>query len=436
MLHHYPNTHCLVVASIALGILVGGSRAALAQVQQPQRQERGLFGGPAPDPKTHQALDASLSVFDAYDDDVTAEQSGGGSANPVGGQYGGINAAFTFSRSGEHVDFGLSGGSNYRYYPNTATINGVTDQAGIRFGLHSRRTSVNFSQSVGYQPFFSFAPFVPDLAADTSELRPASIDTVVQRRTATTFNSQVEVRQELGRHASFSGEYSIHHVDYSGEGATQRGESAGAHFLYTLTRDATLKLGYTLQQSEYSAAVGVPRQQFHNIDAGIDYHKALGLTRKTTMGFTMGSVAFDQTGTVAYRVTGTASLNREMGRTWVARVNYSRGVRVIDGFRDPAFDDSVTASIQGLLSRRLDLNASTAYSKGAVGVTTASNDFDSVNGDARLRFAFTRMLAAYIEYVVYRYQFSQTADLPQGFTPHTLRQGVRGGLTLQLPLVR
>ena len=92
--------------------------------------------------------------------------------------------------------------------------------------------------------------------------------------------------------------------------------------------------------------------------------------------------------------------------------------------------------MEGLLTHRLDLRALFAYTNGELGIVSRTNNFDTYSATTRLRFAFTQMLAAYGEYVAYRYEFSNAAGLPAGLPSKVDRQGVRAGMTLFLPILR
>ena len=65
-----------------------------------------------------------------------------------------------------------------------------------------------------------------------------------------------------------------------------------------------------------------------------------------------------------------------------------------------------------------------------------ANAFDTYSWTTSLRFAFTQTLAAYGEYVAYRYEFTADTGLPVGLPPKVNRQGVRAGLTVFLPVLR
>src|SRR5437764_14571334 len=89
----------IVYGAVACATLAWCAPDAAAQVEKPQRAARGIFGGPAPSANSPQQLDISASLFGAYDDDVTAEQSGlSSAAGGLGGVYSGLTTGLSYGR--------------------------------------------------------------------------------------------------------------------------------------------------------------------------------------------------------------------------------------------------------------------------------------------------------------------------------------------------
>jgi opacity protein-like surface antigen len=124
-----------------------------------------------------------------------------------------------------------------------------------------------------------------------------------------------------------------------------------------------------------------------------------------------------------------------MGRTWTADLGYRRGVDFYEGFNDPFLSDAVSASLYGMLSRRLNFSSGVDYSFGTVGVGT-DNRYDTLAAHAGLEFGLTRTLAIYGNYLYYRYEFDQQVALDPRFAQSLNRQGVRFGLSASLPILR
>jgi hypothetical protein len=87
------------------------------------------------------------------------------------------------------------------------------------------------------------------------------------------------------------------------------------------------------------------------------------------------------------------------------------------------------------MTRRTDLFVNVNYTSGTSALGRDSPRFDSYSASARVRRALTRNLAAYFEYLFYRYDLDDGADRPRGLPQTFSRNGVRVGLSLWLPLI-
>jgi hypothetical protein len=195
-----------------------------------------------------------------------------------------------------------------------------------------------------------------------------------------------------------------------------------------------VKLGYERADSTFGASND--RVANHIIDAGLDFTKPLSLTRRTTLTFSIGPSMIEQNNSLQYRVVGDAAISHEIGRTWAARATYHRGFGMVAGFNSLVFSDGFGAALEGLLTRRLDFAAMGAFSTGEFTQTGAPNNYDTYQGSVRLRAALQQSTAVFVEYVAYRYQFDSRLGLPLGVPGSLVRQGVRTGLSLWLPLIR
>jgi hypothetical protein len=144
----------------------------------------------------------------------------------------------------------------------------------------------------------------------------------------------------------------------------------------------------------------------------------------------------DQNNSRQFRVVGDVAVSHEIGRTWAARAAYHRGVGMVYGLNSAVFSDGASASLEGLLTRRLDFGAVGSFSTGEFTQTGAPNNFNTNQASVRLRAALQQSTAVFVEYVAYRYEFDSRLGLPLGIPGSLVRQGVRTGLSLWLPLIR
>ena len=136
------------------------------------------------------------------------------------------------------------------------------------------------------------------------------------------------------------------------------------------------------------------------------------------------------------RLSAQVTMNYDFGRTWQTRGIYRRGVEYMAGLSEPVSADSFSASVDGLLVRRVDVLASAGYASGQSALNLNSWTFDTYTGDVRLRFALTRVFATHVEYLYYFYDSRGTAPLDPRIPQGLERKGVRVGLMLWVPALR
>lgn len=429
----------MLIRSTAFAALIalGCSSAAFAQAEQSQRAFRGLFGGPAPSPDSSTQADLDVSLFGAYDTDIAAAQGASTvSQNNDAGGYAGMNVGATFTQKRRHFNFGLSGGSSAQYYPTLHSMTSLGDQVAASLGFSvGHRVSIGLMESATYSPLFMLAPFATPVASNATEVAPSPISTAVLHETVFGYSTGVNASVALGPRWSVASNAvtNTSTVQYPFGSVTQHGWSAGASLHRQITQASGFHLGYTQQVISYP---GTPQFRLYNLDLGMDYHKALGPTRRTTMSFSFGSGMAQDAGSHLYSLLGDASINREIGRSWVAQATYNRGFGMLAGFSRPYFSDSVSGSVGGLITRRVDLSIGTAYTNGQIGITQLTNSLNGLNSSARVRYAISQLFAVYGQYLVYWYDLANNLYVATALPPNVLRQGVNVGLSLNLPLVR
>ena len=132
------------------------------------------------------------------------------------------------------------------------------------------------------------------------------------------------------------------------------------------------------------------------------------------------------------RFSGQLSLGYEFRQSWQTRASYRRGLEYIAGLNQPVFSDSITAGVDGLITRRLDATVAAAYSSGDSVSNRDRLIFDTYTGNTMLRFAVTRSFAAFAEYVYYYHEIRGPVLLAPGLARQLNRNSVRAGLMLNV----
>jgi hypothetical protein len=459
------STTTFVVCALLLGAVAVAPAAAQTSGptdgdlswQQPQvnaagqasgRPFRGLFGGPAPN-RDGRSLVFNGSVFGAYDDNVLAGDNQRGavtSSDELRGYYSGATAGLQFSQSGTDQTFALGAGVAGRYYPNFNRFSPVYHESAAYSTRLGRRIEFNASQQFLYTPNYRFSLF-PGATSDDAPDEGIDADTQfdLYQRTAYRHSGSVAISRHLSQASQISADYAIRYVDFTDDAFNDFVyQTAGATYSRELTQHATMVLGYHYRHADYRAG-GLPSPEVHNIDAGVNYSRSLSLTRRTTFGFTTGSTivnsrtfedgALTDRSRVRIRAIGSAHLERELGRTWTARLSYRRGLNFREGFDEPFYTDAASVGIGGLLSRRVQASASAGVAHSNL-VSGGGRGYNAVTGQAGLQYAFTRVLAAYASYYYYQYRFRGDIALDPRLASAAHRNGVRVGLSVNVPLIR
>jgi hypothetical protein len=315
---------------------------------------------------------------------------------------------------------------------------GVSAQVG-------RSGRIFFNESYTYAPsyFYSLTPTVgaiPVGAITGGGDFPLGAGNVAVSDTNTSFT------YGLSRRSSIEALGSYRHSDLGRSSqvdlSTLQSYSVGGRFRRGLTRNATLRIGYIYRNGQYVAHSTSRSTVVHDIDSGIDYRRALSLTRRTSFEFGVGSAIVNTPAagslgsSLQYRVVGDGALTHMLGRTWLVRAVYSRGVGFVEGFAEPIFSDGSSATVNGFIGRRLNVMAMAGASVGNVGLGVARNSFRMYNAVTRARMALSSMWAVYGEYLYYHNDVGQALSVPAGVPRRLGRHSISGGLTLWVPLLR
>jgi hypothetical protein len=445
-----------------------------------------VFGGSVSS-NDREALDLSLSLAEAYDDNALATDFGGlePSTFQRSGVYTELISDLAFSRSGT-TQVQATVGSDLRYYNELNRVVVLTSRAGLDLlSTFGRGTVVHFGQGVTYAPTSLSTLFAPPLTpvdeASTSDVLPINGDYALLSERLVNFLTSATVDQKITRRSilSLSGDLSYsNYVAEAPELSDLRSNSVRSQFSYQLDRRFTLRSGYKFSSANYAQGARPVTQ--HTVDAGFGYEKSTSRSRKTTIEFSVGSTLYeivpildslleapdievlpDEVGVEAgtpqttpsptltsvtiptettrnYGVTGNLAVSHDLGRTWSATGVYQRGLSYVYGLRDATFGDGVTINVQGFFNRRLDLNFQTSYSGGsfAVAGSRTASDYKSYAGSVRARSGLGKMWATYVEYLFYYYEFDNSRELQTGLPPRLTRNAIRGGLTLWVPVMR
>lgn len=426
----------LLTIGVVFGFVALCASAANAQGGRPERPYRGLFGGGLG--AAEQSLIFNGSVGGGYDDNILLDQPGGTSVDPRAAKSGGLgmfNGSLSYAVEKDRVSGGLSVGSSSRYYPSQEQefVGAHNAAAGITLRAGTR-TTLTGQQAISYQPY-TFASVLPLFNLPSlGQFADPAVDFATGTDSYIALTSSAGMSHRFSQRSTFTASYNYQDSDTAFTNARFSRHAGTAGMQFTLTRNLGLRTGYSYQTGRYAGSER--RIENHNIDLGLDFNKALSFSRRTTVAFSTGTAAVSDGSNTSYRATGSARLNHEMGRTWLANATYDRSVQLADVLLVPVFQDSFGAGVGGLLHRRVQFQSGIRASIGTIGFDNrlSNNDFDTYLASAGLGFALSRHVIMNLDYGYYRYRFDSGIALPAGIARNIDRQTVRASIGVWAPL--
>jgi hypothetical protein len=441
----------------AVGALVAVPASAQAPLPQPDRPYRGLFGGGVGD--ASQVLTLSLSFGGGYTTQAllgstvaagaTPPAPGSGSGTGAPATLQNTNSAFetgsatlSYSYNLPRVGFNAMAASSGVYFPGLHQPVLTTESAGFGANLKlAAHTTLTASESVMYQPFYSFAPISQLVNPGSAGVAlPVSIGDLTSNVDlgASVFDmSTVALSQGLTRRLglSFTENYSnslalaTPDLDFSTQTQT-------ANVTYSILRGLLAYVGYSHQDSTFGPPDARVRTASQGVIGGLTFGRAyaLSLTRNTTLGFGFGATTVSDGHTSTYGLTGNAVLTRQIGRSWTASAGFYRTIAFVALFQHPVFTDTVSGSLGGLITRRLQSSSSAGWSGGSIGISQANSGFHTYFATTSLTYGLTRNIGLGTSYSYYRYFFGAGVQLPAGLASRADSQTVRVFMTFWEPL--
>jgi hypothetical protein len=356
--------------------------------------------------------------------------------------YAGTILTINYRSLSEKVSIGTSGSADTRYYRTQPAITAVAFNGSAAVGVQlTSRLKVDTTVTSSFSPQFAFS-LVPDVNVPSDALLPASMDHGIFRQEAVSYTAAATATLRVSRRGAVTmtygaGQYKFLDREYAGYNS--RTETYGGGYTHNLTRYASVRLGYYGSSGTYPGFANAPpsvvRQR--TVDAGVNYSRPLSLSRRTTLAFGTGSGAIDNGIERFYTVTGNASLRHDFGRTWSSGAMYTRGLGIVGGFAQPFFSDAVSVDVRGYVTNKVRTTVSGGFASGNVGLGSQAENFSSFQGSAQTEVSLKRdRLTAFGNYYYYGYGFDALVAAAAGMPRQVGRHGVRGGLTLTVPIIQ
>jgi hypothetical protein len=419
-------TRPLLATCLALFACVPASAQAPLQPTRPERPYRGVFASGVD--ASGQSLTASSTLSGGYDDNVLADATRRSTfRNGQGGSLGQFSGGLNYALVGERGTANAAVGTSVRYYPSLRSDLYKTYNGSVGGTLQlSKKPNLSVHQSASYKPYTFLPPAETGATAGVSSA--PELDFVPLATQYIGYEGGADLRHPLSKRLSFQSSYGYVVTDrLSKEFWRQTGATS---FSIGMTRDVSLRLGYRYTEAHYDTQTVAT----HRPDVGLDFLHALSLTRRTNLTFGVGTEATVIRGVSRWHVTGNAQLTHEMGRTWSTVAAYERGTYFSETLSTPIFGNSASATLGGLITRRLQFQMGANALVGKMGFSNNRN-MNLYRGSVTLSTALTRFMNVGIDYAYYKYNFDDQIELDPRLPTDINRQSIRAHVSLWAPII-
>ncbi len=395
----------------------------------------GLFGTTRSHPKDHDWLDVGGTVGAALDTSIPPELR---DFVPVsnfplaGGSSTMLLGAADYARNRKHLQIVATGFGAYRYDRAIDRFSTVSQNA--RFGAVMRlpaRTSLQVDQGITYSPPYLYQLY-PAPAPALGEAIPVAPDYQVAETDSLSYRSNATFSIAVRHGTLVTASTAYERTDFRGAPAEQPQlgvHSYGGGVFEDIRSNVRFSAEYSFRQSDFRFGVTTE----HHVALGAEYSRAVSRSRRVRFrGHIMPTVVVaDQVLdlSVARRIStlqGDVSVDYPFRPRWLASGTWERQVNYNALVPGPLLANAGRASVTGLITRRLDLTAWAGYAKGET-VVTQLGRIDSRAANVRVRYALSRFVALYGEYVQLSYYLNGFGALgsflPGVFNEHGLRIG-------------
>ena len=183
-----------------------------------------VFGGTGTRADKPGGLDLYGQLFASYDNDVLADQSGGGSprrteSGSADGLYPGLSVGLQYFRPGRNAGLNGWASSSVNYYPYLNDLTTTYYDAGLSFdGRFGSRFTLHASPFVSYSPHYSMQMFLAPLPVAPGDdglidsVAPAApdVDSTIIQRKSLRYGGNTELRMLAAKHSTCVGRVSLH----------------------------------------------------------------------------------------------------------------------------------------------------------------------------------------------------------------------------------
>jgi hypothetical protein len=392
----------------------------------------GLFAGKGTDTRPRDQLNLFVDVSDGYNSELPPEFNGGTDALHTG--YNSmLTATADYAHPGRSVQIIGSGVAAVGYSKTIDHVVPISNGGSLEATVQLPGAGdVQASQTFAYSPSYLHELFP---TGAVSEINP---DYQIAQVNSYSYDSRMTVGfgSVRGTRVTTTAEYT--HTRFEAASTDFALLTLAAKVQQAISPRAHVSFEYDHRIGGY--ALGTTRED--RLTIGADYAYPLSRRRRATFHGSLSPSTLevpaplqtDFTETTADRGgrvfawQGEAGVECEFRANWRASVTYRRDMNYLPVLATPLLSNGTYAEFSALLTRRFDMTAHGGYASGQSGFDSRLRNLITSTAEARARYGLSRSIAAYVEYLYYRYDFRDQTPavvaLPTGFRQHGIRVGM------------
>ena len=399
----------------------------------------GAFGATT-ESSSSDRLDVNASVIGALDSEAAPElrasfhqhslQSGGASSM--------LAAGMDYERRRRRFDLTSHISTAEQYYPQLSRV--VVLAHGAAVGATVRlpgRTTFDVTQTASYSPSYFYRLFPSVGQPGIGEVAVATPDYHMDESRSFANSTLATVAKGNPRASRVSA--SIEHHAAVFESRSDRPDldtlSARAGFSHGFGRTASLSMEYERRAGQFGYG-GRGTEQRLRLAGG--FSPALSTSRRAQFWVSVSParIEFDAvpepspTPGRRHRLESEVWGEYPFRRSWSLGGSYRRDTEYQALFTEPLLRDAARIELAGLASRSVDITAAAGYATGGSYLRPEAERLETYTGTVRGRYALSRSVAVYAEYLYYYYDLHGQTTLAPGLPAVFEQQGVRFGVTV------
>ena len=421
---------------VALAVLV--ILPTIASAQGNPGPYGGLFGrAPATKDTVTSAVDVRSSIGGNYDTALLPPETVPDLATQSGAGVG-ATAGLSFRHASPGLNASLDGTAGRTSYITEPSYSANYFAAGaVISSALTARVRGDAALSYTHSPFFQFyqnlggSGFVDTNAAAVA--MPPFAPYAAEMLENEAVQAAVGVETKLTDRSDFTVSAHRSHTSFSRSNADLVSTGVNGRWNWELWKGFGVHAGYG--QDRWNQAGEQSREFVHEIiDVGVDFNRALSLSRKTTLSFRTSSSIFKSSSENEshVRINGGVEFAKFFRRTWQIVAEARRETTFVPGFFEPLYADSVGLSLSGMFTKRVDWHVVASAGR-AEGAFSETSGFNTASAWSRLNIALSKHLGLFGQYGAYRYQLPPNSN-SLGLSERLARQTVSIGLNAYIPV--